>query len=463
MAEEYRSYRFDSAYRYAKEAVELGRAIGPHEQRRAEITLAYCFLSSGLFLEASDVIRGIDRHGLSRDEEVALYLLQMKHSFDLSSYYSHTADLAEPYRRKGLSYADSALMLLGDDTPLRLYVLSHYQLEGGRQDQALKTLSAYLERDDLSTSDRAIAYSLLGQTYMRLAEVSQAIRSFATSACYDILSGTRETTSMGQLASLLYKAGEVDRAIRYIDVALEDANFYDAKHRKMSVGDIRPVIEQSRLHEVELRRQQMMIYTVAVSILCLMLIGAFVVIVVQMRRLRHAAGTIVEKNNALSVTNRRIEEANAIKDEYIGLSFSRQAGYIREQEELYHFVLKKIEAGQYDAIRQRLKRSYVVQGRKEMYVDFDETFTRLFPTYIEEYNRLFPPEEREEIQPGGAMTPEMRIFALIRVGITKPELIARFLNYSVNTINTYKTRAKNKSLLDNKDFEIEIMKIGRTK
>lgn len=463
VAQEYRPYRFDSAYLYAKEAVELGKAIGPREQRAAEISLAYCFLSSGLFLETSDVIRELDRHNLTREEEVELYLLQMKNSFDLSLYNSHTVELAETYRREGLAYADSALRLLDDDSSLKLYVLSHYYLEGGRQDQALKTLSAYLEKNDLSNSDRAIAYSLLGQTYMRQAEVSQAVRSFATSACYDILSGTRETTSMGQLASLLYQAGEVERAMKYIDVALEDANFYDAKHRKMSVGDIRPVIEQRRLREIELRRQQMMTYTVAVSILCLMLIGAFVVIVAQMRRLRLATRTIVEKNNALSLTNERMEEANAIKDEYIGLSFSRQAGYIREQEELFHFVLKKIEAGQYDAIRHRLKRSYVIQGRKEMYVDFDETFTRLFPTYIAEYNMLFPPEEREDIQPGGAMTPEMRIFALIRVGITKPEQIARFLNYSVNTINTYKTRAKNKSLVDNKDFESEIMKIGRTK
>ena len=75
-----------------------------------------------------------------------------------------------------------------------------------------------------------------------------------------------------------------------------------------------------------------------------------------------------------------------------------------------------------------------------MYADFDETFTHLFPTFVTEYNALFPPEEQQALLPGDPLTPEMRIFALIRVGISKTEQVAHFLNYSVNTINTYESQ-----------------------
>ena len=244
---------------------------------------------------------------------------------------------------------------------------------------------------------------------------------------------------------------------------MQDANYYDAKHRKMAVGDIRPLIEQSKLRHLDLRRRQMTIYTVVASLLCLLLIAAIVVIILQMRHLRRATTQIERTNSALRVSNERLEEANAIKDEYIGSSFYRQGAYIHEQEELYRFILKRLESKQYDAIRKRIRQSEVVRERKDMYADFDETFTHLFPTFVTEYNALFPPEEQQTLLPGDPLTPEMRIFALIRVGISKTEQVAHFLNYSVNTINTYKTRVKNKSLVENKDFEGEIMKIGRSR
>ena len=95
-----------------------------------------------------------------------------------------------------------------------------------------------------------------------------------------------------------------------------------------------------------------------------------------------------------------------------------------------------------------------------MYTDFDETFLKLFPNFVENYNLLFAPEDRTIPKTEMSLTSEMRIFALIRLGITKPENIAKFLNYSVNTINTYKTRIKNKSSVPNDLFETKIMEIG---
>ena len=127
--------------------------------------------------------------------------------------------------------------------------------------------------------------------------------------------------------------------------------------------------------------------------------------------------------------------------------------------QLYKLVDRMLVTRQYDELRRSLKESTLDKERDSMYESFDNTFLKIFPTFVNDYNALFP--ETEQIFPTHGLNPEMRIFALIRLGIQEPERIARFLDYSVHTINTYKTRVKNKSWVENERFEAEIMQIGK--
>lgn len=464
LAQEYRPFRFDSALYFSKQALELGHQLpGAAAARAAAVEIAYCYLSAGLFLEAHETISSIETDDISDEEATAVHLLRMKYFLDLAEYNDHNDDMAHRYREEGIREADLALSLSPEGSHDHYFAQIHKLLHLRRYREALSTIEEILDKPSITDHDRAILLSLKGSAATELDDERMAMEALARSSGYDLITGTHETTSLARLAGLLYRMGEIDRAAGYIDLAMQDANYYDAKHRKMAVGDIRPLIEQSKLRHLDLRRRQMTIYTVVASLLCLLLIAAILVIILQMRHLRRATAQIQEANDALRLSNERLEEANAIKDEYIGSSFYRQGAYIHEQEELYRFILKRLESKQYDAIRKRIRQSEVVRERKDMYADFDETFTQLFPTFVAEYNALFPPEEQQTLLPGDPLTPEMRIFALIRVGITKTEQVAHFLNYSVNTINTYKTRVKNKSLVENKDFEGEIMKIGRSR
>ena len=203
-----------------------------------------------------------------------------------------------------------------------------------------------------------------------------------------------------------------------------------------------------------------------VMILCIVmafvLLGVSVVsslfIKKQMRKLKLATRIIQERNQKLEQANAQLSEANKIKTEYIGKSFYQSAGYFEKIEKLYRLVDRKLTARQYDDLRRTLSERSLMEERKDMYADFDETFLRLFPSFIEKYNELFE-EDRKSPSDTMALSNEMRIFALIRLGITDSERIALFLNYSVNTINTYKTRVKNKSLVNNDEFEQHIMAI----
>jgi putative regulatory protein susR len=153
-----------------------------------------------------------------------------------------------------------------------------------------------------------------------------------------------------------------------------------------------------------------------------------------------------------------LEEVNKIKDEYIGRSFYINSEYINKVEKLYRTIDRKLMTRRIEDLRSSLKESELIAERKSMFVDFDETFLKLFPHFIEKYNELFDDPDSKCLDPK-QLTTEMRIFALIRLGITDSERIATFLNYSVHTINTYKTRVKNRSHIDNDKFEGYIMKI----
>ena len=198
-------------------------------------------------------------------------------------------------------------------------------------------------------------------------------------------------------------------------------------------------------------------------ILALLLFSAalsgFWIIRRQNNRLKEARSIIEERNEALEAINLRLAEVSAIKDEYIGNTFYLNSEYIDRLSEFQKTVDRMLVTGQYELLRRSLKESTLAKERDRMYDAFDATFLRIFPTFINDYNALFPESERQ--YPSSGLNTEMRIFALIRLGISGSERIARFLDYSVHTINTYKTRVKNRSLVDNEQFEEEIMQIGR--
>ena len=186
----------------------------------------------------------------------------------------------------------------------------------------------------------------------------------------------------------------------------------------------------------------------------------------QIKKVKAAYKTIGERNQKLEEANKKLEEANAllsesnkIKTVYIGKSFYTSAEYIEKIEKLYKSIERKLRARQYEDLLRSLSETTLAKERENMYDDFDVTFLHLYPDFIEKYNALFEEKDRKEPNEQKHLNKEMRIFALIRLGVNDSERIAHFLGYSVNTVNTYKTRVKNKSIVSNDEFEQKIMEI----
>ncbi|HPR86341.1 MAG TPA: DUF6377 domain-containing protein, partial [Prolixibacteraceae bacterium] len=164
-------------------------------------------------------------------------------------------------------------------------------------------------------------------------------------------------------------------------------------------------------------------------------------------------------NNNLNEINNHLVEANKIKEEYIGYFFNINSEYIDKMEAFQKSIHRKLIAKQYNDLDSIIKNADLKKERENLFTNFDKIFLKLFPNFVPEFNKLFREEDRIIPANGELLTSDLRIFALIRLGITDNEKIAKFLNYSVNTIYTYKTKIKNKTIVDRDSFDKKIMEI----
>jgi len=229
-------------------------------------------------------------------------------------------------------------------------------------------------------------------------------------------------------------------------------------------GDYLSLIEENRYGTLRTRLGWMTALVLLVLALLVIAVGATCSARKRGRQLYITRQEALRNNEQMLQANHQLEQARlqlsesvAIKEEYIGRLFYTHAEFAVKMEKLTRAIQNIIRTKQTDHLEQVLRNDMFLSQRREMYAAFDETFLRLFPDFVEHFNLLFPPEARTYPDSPNALTSEMRIFALIRLGITDNERIARFLNYSLQTVKNYKTRVKNRSNIPNEEFEARVM------
>ncbi|MDR3058649.1 MAG: DUF6377 domain-containing protein [Prevotella sp.] len=457
--DEYKSYKYDSAYVYAHRCLHVATLISdPEKVMEAKGLIAFCYLSSGLFKEASDIMNSIDVKNASEAIKKEYYAQLARLYYDMADY-NNGEPFSSEYVRVGIQYCDSAITYLPIESPKMWNTVGLKRMQQRNFPAAIEAFQTLLHSPNIDDHTAAIATSSMGFMYGSMGDGQKGMYYLIQAAIYDIKSATKEAVALQNLANLLYEAGDVTRANRYVRIAMEDANFYNARHRKIQISAILPIIEREHLQMVENQRNNLIIFAAVVSLMFILVLVSTIIIYKQVKKLRRAKRTIQSQNKSLQSTNSKLIEANEIKDEYVVQSLYGKSEYIDRLESLYKTINRKVKARQFDDIHSYLKESDLKKERGNMYSSFDQTFLRLFPDFIEEYNRLFKPEDVISFDLNKGLTPELRIFALIRLGIHESERIARFLDYSVNTINTYKTKVKNKSIIPNEQFEQKIMEI----
>ena len=484
--DEYSKYQGDSARKYAEILRELP-AADADSRIRGNIAMIFIYTSGGLFNQALDIIEQTDLTRASDDAKGDYYFVLVRTYSDISNYVSPAFN--DEYARLSHQYADSVMKYKAPGSYEAHYSKVFRTGQTLSQEEKIREFSQLLRRPDLDISGQAMIASMLGDLYRDKPDRQAMIYYKALSANLDILSAKHETTASRDLALYLYEDGDVERASRLINLAHADAKFYNGRHRMAEIANILPLIEQKRYSDVSSQRNTLIWIVMGFLILVIALVWAILYIIKQLklthrqrneievknRQIEEASAAIEKQNMELKHTNLLLQETNQIKNEYIGLGFSISASYMDKIEKLYNFVDSKLADKQYELLRRSLKKRDLREDKEAVLKEFDQMFLTLFPSFIRRYNALFPAEEHSgpaEDEPANqslagkvgkqereSLTSEMRIFALIRLGITDSSKIATLLNYSVNTVNAYKTKAKNRSLVPNEKFESKIMEI----
>lgn len=459
LTREYQTYKFDSAWYYSNLLSKLAlESKDQHliQQARLEngITLTY----SGLFKEALDTLNQVSLKELNKERVRSWYANISRLHFDMSDF-NQQEYYSTMYNETALLYSDTLINMCeaGQLDDLNFRAVKNLRMGNLKRAETIyKKLASKYDHDKRLM---AIVYSSLGHIYLEMGKTEDAIVNLAISSIFDNQLCIKETVSLRSLANLLNQLGHFNRAYDYIQYANEDANFYGARHRKLQISSVMPIIENKLVSEITLQKERLTRHLQLITVLSVLGIAFFIIVILQLRRIREADKKLMASNEALQKLNLQLFEANKIKEEYIGYYFNINSQLLERVEHVREEIVHSLVTKNYDSINRILKKLNLKKERKNLFLNFDQIFLKLFPDFIAQFNELFNKEDRMPVSDGMQLNTDLRIFALIRLGVHDNEAIANILGFSINTIYTYKTKIKNKSLIPNDDFESKIMDI----
>ncbi|MFT3740626.1 MAG: DUF6377 domain-containing protein [Breznakibacter sp.] len=455
---EYQSFLYDSAFYYVGLAKKKALLTGQEPLIAfSNIKMGFVLLSSGLFKEALDTLKSIRYQTLPDTLKKEFYATTARAYFDLADYDKDPL-FSEHYQKIGVQYLDTALRYVPENSNEYWSLESLRRMKVPDWPGAADAFKTWMEQYRLTNHQFAIAASSLGFVCNNLEQPDNAMKFLAMASIADVRASTRETVALRNLSNLLFRQGDTKKAYKYIVLALEDATLYNARHRKIEIASILPIIEGERLATVESQKTRLMNYAVATTMLSLLVILFLAIIYKQLAKLKKVKLALQETNENLSIINKHLAEANTIKEEYIGYFFNVNSEFIDKLDSFQKSIHRKVMSRQFDDLTTIMKNVDLKRERELLYVNFDKIFIKLFPGFVSEFNQLFRKEDWIVPKHDELLAPELRIFALMRLGIKDNDKIAKFLNYSVSTIYTYKTKIKAKSVYRD-GFEEKIMEI----
>jgi hypothetical protein len=457
---EYKTFNYDSAYLYAKQMQEI--SLQMHDSvyiSDSRIGLAFIMVSAGLFKDAFDSLKTINVSRLPDSLKASFYALLGRSYYDLADF-DNDKYYTPLYYGKGNAYLDSALAYFPPASFDYAYFEGLRNLKTRQLSKAQEIFETLLKRPKLSFHQMALAESTLSGIYEAQGRKDDQIRLLLMAAIDDIRSSTKETTATLYLSGLFFRDGDVKSAFTCVRKAIQDAVFYGARQRQVQVSAILPIIEGAKVNAIEDQKKVLFFYSGVVTLLLLGLVILIVITFRQNKKLKIAGQIITEANVRQREINDKLQEANKIKEEYMVHSYSINSDFFVRMEKFKQSIDRKLMDRKYDEIRFLLNNVNLKAEKEEMLKSFDKVFLRLFPDFVKNFNSLFREEDQIRLKKDELLNTDLRIFALMRMGITDNDKIAAILEYSVNTIYAYKARIKKKAIVPAKAFEESVMEAG---
>lgn len=446
--EEYHTYRFDSAMHYVDREEEIAVKLSNPAYRSLSIVHRSILLStSGYFSESIRNLQRIDAGSLDK-ALLREYYTAYEWAYSMWAEYSNDKVYAPQYYRMEMLYQDSLLNVLSEGSALHHYWKGESYYRHQRYADAEACYLKALEGLPVNVRQYAMVTYGLALVYARTGQWDQYECYLVRSAISDQVCPLKENLALQELALYIFRnqEGEVERANRYLGYSMEDALFYNNRLRMLEIARKFPDIVLSYQLQNQIKSKRLQGSLICISLLSVGLVISLIYIYRQMRQLHKRRKVLADMNTELQHLNKELVTTNHTREEYVSLFMDLCAAYIDKLNKYQDLVKRKVKANQTNDLLKLVNATRLSDtDAKEFFVNFDTAFLNLYPNFIESFNALL--REGEEIVPkrGEILNTELRIFALIRMGIKDSSKIATLLFYSPQTIYNHRSAVKNRA------------------
>ncbi len=460
--EEYLTLSFDSAMKYINLAEELVSDTGDYDlNAKVKIHKSMSYATSGHFSQAIDELKKIQSSCLS-DTLLEKYYQAYQWTYGLWAEYSQDKTFAPIYYRNSKTYLDSLIQVTPRNTSLYNYRIAEKALMFNHDfETAKKNYLKVVDKEPKNSRLYAQSAFALAQAYNNLQDRANYRKWLINAAISDQMIPLKENLALQDVAILIKNEdGDLERANAYLTYSLNDALEYNNRLRILEIGKKLPAIATAYQETVLAKNKQLHLYLATIVIIVIILIIAIAIIIEQKRKIRNRNVTLSTFNDQLKVFNKQLQETNRSREQYVNLFLNLCAGYIDKYNRMQLTVTSKVKAGQYNELQKLLQANSRPSEAelREVFFNFDTAFLRLYPDFIKNVNTLLQPDKAICPKSSELLNANLRILALIRMGITDSTKIATLLFYSQQTIFNRRTEMRNRAI--NRDsFEKEIMDI----
>lgn len=503
--EECMTFDSDLAMELVDENIEISRRMHDLEwETEWQIKRSFLLASTGLLMESLQVLDGMNGQQLSHTMAIEYYN-QMQYLYSHLWQYTWKGELKDEYQAQNQLYNDSLFQILQPDDADYLWHRAWYHLGTDNAEASISTLQQHVESMPNDSRPDAMLNYVLARLYESLGNEDLCIQYLAKSSIADIRSANQDIASLEELAIKMYNASAekqdnssffaldndnlISRAYNYISVCLQTTQKYNNRVRTVSISRVLDQILQAYLLRDAHQRDRLnkSLWTVCILLL-LLLIGILIVWRQKVRlgssrqQLSNANAELKQNQEALAQVNaqlvatnaqlqetmnqqqevnQQLREADLVKEEYIGYLFSICSNYISKLDDFRKNINRKAKVKLYDEVLQMTDKNTLVQDElKEFYHNFDAIFLHLYPDFVTQFNELLQPEERIEPRKGELLNTDLRIYALVRLGINDSVKIAEFLHCSPQTVYNNRLKIRSKTILPKEDFLRTVQHLG---
>lgn len=465
----YRNFRIDSAMIFANRLIEQAGNLDIERRNKSIMCKADALNKLGEPRECIRLLNTIPRTEATLHSTFLYYLYHSSYLSINESNIDRKQGIED--RKMMLIYTDSIFALQEPGSTGYVSNLAIRLAERGKYREALDSLKAYAKTagTDESNPESASYNFLMAELYLANGDTVPATDCLIEASISDLTNAKKVYKSLQLLAMLLFRQGDLNRSYRYITKALDDINDGYARYRINDIAEYIPIINSANDRQIRQNRQFQMAFTIVLILLLAVVATAYFLLRRKKRflaafniQLESQNRQLQEMTDSLFRYNNDLRDANKIKVEYIAMLFDFCSESIKRQAELKKSLARKLASNQISEVTKILNRqASESEDFKEFIKRFDAIFISLFPTFVADFNTLLRPEEQIVLKQDELLTPELRIYALIRLGITENAKIAGFLHYSLQTVYNYRQRMRNKAKKRGQSLSEKVILFGK--